>query len=148
MLYGYYEQTGSPFRGNALRELKEFLSRMELSYDEGIEYTVAIRDSEAHIVACASLQQNVIKCVAVDPSLQGEGITATLMTALKREALERGHRHLFLYTKPENAAQFGGIGFYEIVRTDSVLLMENRRGGFDSWVENVAHRLTASSARR
>lgn len=137
MLYGYYEQTGSPFRGNALRELKEFLSRMELSYDEGIEYTVAIRDSEAHIVACASLQQNVIKCVAVDPSLQGEGITATLMTALKREALERGHRHLFLYTKPENAAQFGGIGFYEIVRTDSVLLMENRRGGFDSWVENV-----------
>ena len=137
MLYGYYEQTGSPFRANALRELKEFLSRMELSYDEGIEYTVAIRNSDARIVACASLQQNVIKCVAVDPSLQGEGITATLMTALKREALERGHRHLFLYTKPENAAQFGGIGFYEIVHTDSVLLMENRRGGFDSWVENV-----------
>ena len=137
MLYGYYEQTGSPFRAGALQELKDFLTRMDLTYDEGIEYTVAIRDSEARIVACASLQQNVIKCVAVDPSLQGEGITATLMTALKREALERGHRHLFLYTKPENAAQFGGIGFYEIARTDSVLLMENRRSGFDSWIESV-----------
>lgn len=137
MLYGYYEQSGSPFRANALNELKEFLSRMDLSYDEGIEYTVAIRDAQSRIVACASLQENVIKCVAVDPSLQGEGITATLMTALKREALERGHRHLFLYTKPENAAQFGGIGFYEIARTDSVLLMENRRGGFESWVESV-----------
>ena len=137
MLYGYYEQTGSPFRGGALRELKDFLSRMDLTYDEGIEYTIAIRDSGARIVACASLQQNVIKCVAVDPSLQGEGITATLMTALKREALERGHRHLFLYTKPENTAQFGGIGFYEIARTDSVLLMENRRGGFESWVASV-----------
>lgn len=137
MLYGYYEQTGSPFRGGALQELKDFLSRMDLTYDEGIEYTIAIRDSGARIVACASLQQNVIKCVAVDPSLQGEGITATLMTALKREALERGHRHLFLYTKPENAAQFGGIGFYEIARTDSVLLMENRRSGFASWIESV-----------
>ncbi len=137
MLYGYYEQTGSPFRGNALRELQEFLGRMGLSYDEDIEYTVAIRDGNDRIAACASLQENVIKCVAVDPSLQGEGITATLMTALKREALERGKRHLFLYTKPENAAQFGGIGFYEIARTDSVLLMENRRDGFSAWIDRV-----------
>ena len=137
MLYGYYEQSGSPFRANALNELKEFLARMDLTYDDGIEYTSVIRDSNQRIVACASLQENVIKCVAVDPSLQGEGITATLMTALKREALERGHRHLFLYTKPENAMQFSGIGFHEIVRTDNVLLMENRRGGFDAWVESV-----------
>lgn len=137
MLYGYYEQTGSPFRGNARKELTEFLARMGLSYDDGIEFTVAIRDAGDRIAACASLQGNVIKCVAVDASLQGEGVTATLMTALKREAFERGHRHLFLYTKPENAAQFGGIGFYEIARTDSVLLMENRRDGFVSWVGSV-----------
>lgn len=137
MLYGYYEQTGSPFRGNALRELTDFLARMGLRYDEGIEFTVAIRDASDRIAACASLQGNVIKCVAVDASLQGEGVTATLMTALKREAFERGHRHLFLYTKPENAAQFGGIGFYEIARTDSVLLMENRRDGFQSWIDSV-----------
>lgn len=137
MLYGYYEQSGSPFRGNKLRELTEFLQSMGLRYDDGIEYTVAIRDGNDRIAACASLQGNVIKCVAVDPSLQGEGVTATLMTAIKREALERGERHLFLYTKPENAAQFGGIGFYEIARTDSVLLMENKKDGFSSWVESV-----------
>lgn len=137
MLYGYYEQSGSPFRGNKLRELTEFLQSMGLRYDDGIEYTVAIRDGNDRIAACASLQGNVIKCVAVDPSLQGEGVTATLMTAIKREALERGERHLFLYTKPENAAQFGGIGFYEIARTDSVLLMENKKDGFLSWVESV-----------
>lgn len=137
MLYGYYEQSGSPFRGNALREVRDFLSRMGLTYDEGIEYTVAIRDGSDRVAACASLQGNVIKCVAVDPSLQGEGVTATLMTAIQREALERGERHLFLYTKPENAAQFGGIGFHEIARTDSVLLMENRRDGFASWIGDV-----------
>ncbi len=137
MLYGYYEQSGSPFRANKLKELKDFLRCMGLSYDEGIEYTTVIRDGNDRIAACASLQGNVIKCVAVDPSLQGEGITATLMTSIQREALERGERHLFLYTKPENAAQFGGIGFHEIARTDSVLLMENRRGGFETWVENV-----------
>lgn len=137
MIYGYYEQTGSPFRGNALQQVREFLAGMGLDYDDGIEFTVVIRDGNDRIAACASLQENVIKCVAVDPSLQGEGITATLMTALKQEAFSRGHRHLFLYTKPENAAQFGGIGFYEIARTDSVLLMENRRDGFASWVNSI-----------
>ena len=137
MLYGYYEQSGSPFRGNALKELKAFLADMGLTYDEGIEFTVAVRNGADRIAACASLQGNVIKCVAVDPSLQGEGVTATLMTAIKREALERGQRHLFLYTKPENAAQFGGIGFYEIARTDSVLLMENKKDGFGRWIEEV-----------
>ena len=137
MLYGYYEQSGSPFRAGKLNELKEFLEQMGLRYDDGIEHTVVIRDGNDRIAACASLQGNVIKCVAVSPALQGEGVTATLMTSLKREAFERGHRHLFLYTKPENAAQFGGTGFYEIARTGSVLLMESRRGGFDAWVESV-----------
>lgn len=137
MLYGYYEQYGSPFRGNARRELIDFLERMELTYDEGIEYTVVIRDGNDRIAACASLQGDVIKCVAVDPSLQGEGVTATLITSIRREAMERGRRHLFLYTKPANAAQFGGIGFYEIARTDSVLLMETDRTGFASWIDNV-----------
>ena len=140
MLYGYYEQSGNPFRGNARNDLIDFLDRMGLRYDAGIEYTIAIRDGKDRIAACASLQGNVIKCVAVDPSLQGEGITATLMTALKREAMERGHRHLFLYTKPENAAQFSGIGFHEIVRTDSVLLMETRRDGFSSWIDSTRHK--------
>ena len=31
MEYGYYEETGSPLRGRALGELKEFLARAELT---------------------------------------------------------------------------------------------------------------------
>lgn len=137
MNYGYYEQSGSPFRGAALEELRRFLERMDLSYDGGIEYTALLRDGEDRIVAAASLQGSVIKCVAVDPALQGEGLTATLVTALRREALARGQRHLFLYTKPRNRAQFTALGFYEIARTGTVLLMEDRRTGFAGWVERV-----------
>ena len=44
----------------------------------------------------------MVKCVAVDPALQGEGLTATLLTALRQKALASGRRRLFLYTKPEN----------------------------------------------
>ena len=137
MEYGYYEQTGSPFRGRALEELKAFLLGMGLTYDEGIEYTAAVRDGADRLVAAASLQGNVIKCVAVDSAAQGEGLTATLLTAVRREALSRGRRHLFLYTKPENWAQFSALGFCEVARTDRVLLMEDKRRGFADWVESV-----------
>jgi len=137
MEYGYYEQSGSPFRGAALEELKAFLARMGLTYDGGIEYTTLVRDGADKIIAAASLQGSVIKCVAVDPSTQGEGLTATLITALRREALARGQRHLFLYTKPQNRAQFTALGFYEIARTGAVLLMEDKRTGFADWVEGV-----------
>ncbi len=137
MEYGYYEQSGSPFQGAQLEKLRAFLLRMGLTYDPGITYTATIRSSGDEIVAAGSLQGDVIKCVAVDPALQGEGLTASLLTALRREALSRGVRRLFLYTKPANWAQFSALGFCEVARTANVLLMEDRRGGFDAWVSQV-----------
>lgn len=137
MEYGFYEQTGSPLRGGALAELKEFLARTNLTYDENIQFTVLVRDGEDSIAAAGSLQDGVVKCVAVDPARRGEGLTAAVLTALRREALERGVSRLFLYTKPENFAQFNALGFYEVARTGTVLLMEDRREGFVRWAESV-----------
>lgn len=137
MEYGYYQQSGSPLRGRQLEELRGFLSRMGLTYDQGIQFTTLVRSGEDDIVAAASLQDNVIKCVAVDDRCQGQGLTATLLTAIRQEALRRGQRRLFLYTKPENKLQFTSLGFYEVARTASVLLMEDQRRGFDSWVEGL-----------
>ena len=137
MEYGYYEETGSPLQGRALGELKEFLARAELTYDERLQFTVLIRDREDSIAAAGSLQDGVIKCVAVDPARRGEGLTAAVLTALRREALERGFTRLFLYTKPANSAQFGALGFWEAARTETVLLMEDRRDGLLRWAESI-----------
>lgn len=135
--YGYYQQAGAPFRGRVLAELQAFLAGMELSYDPGIDYSVIIRDEEDRIAATASLQRDIVKCVAVRPDLQGLGLTATLITHLRQEAVRRGEGHLFLYTKPQNVRQFGELGFYEIARTERVLWMEDLRGGFSAWAEGI-----------
>ena len=137
MEYGYSQQTGSPFRGRVLEELCAFLARMGLRYAPGIAHTVLVRDSEGRIAATGSLEGDVIKCVAVDAALQGAGLTAAVLTALRLIALEEGRRRLFLYTKPENRSRFAGLGFWEVARTDRALLMEDRRGGFDAWTESV-----------
>ena len=137
MAYGYDEQEYRPLRGRALAETEAFLARQGLNWERDVTYTVLLRDREGRLAATASLQEDVVKCVAVAEDLRGEGLTATVLTAVRREALSRGIRHLFLYTKPENRLQFTGLGFYEVARTDRVLLMEDRRGGFSAWVESI-----------
>ena len=135
--YGYIEQSGSPLQGRALEDLQDFLSRMGLRYASGIEHTVLIRDEEDHIIASGSLEGDVIKCVAVDPGIQGQGLTASILTALRRKALEEGYRRLFLYTKPENRPFFSGLGFWEVACTNHALLMEDKRNGFLAWADSV-----------
>ena len=137
MAYGYDEQEYRPLRGRALEEVKGFLAQQGLTWEADVTYTVLLRDGAGRLAATASLQEDVIKCVAVAEDLRGEGLTATVLTAVRREALRRGKRRLFLYTKPENRLLFAGLGFYEVARTGRVLLMEDRRGGFAAWAEGL-----------
>ena len=137
MQYGYTEHLASPLRGRALEELKALLAKTGLTYAPGIQHTALVRDSDGAIIAAASLEDNVIKCVACDPAHQGEDLTAAVLTSLRRKALEEGKRHLFLYTKPENVCLFSGLGFYEVARAGEAALMEDRREGFSTWAESV-----------
>ena len=137
MEYGYSLEVASPPAGRVLEELKAFLTGAGLGFASGIEHTALVRDGGGRIAAAASLAGNVVKCVAVDPALQGEGLTATLLTALRQKALAAGRRRLFLYTKPENRPQFTALGFREVARAGEAVLMEDRRDGFDRWAQSI-----------
>ena len=137
MQYGYTGQLSGPLRGRALEEWKALLAKTGLTSAPGIQYTALIRDPEGSLIASASLEGSVIKCVACDPAHQGEDLTAAALTLLRRKALEEGRRRLFLYTKPENVFLFSGLGFYEVARAGEAALMEDRRGGFSAWAESV-----------
>jgi [citrate (pro-3S)-lyase] ligase len=76
----------------------------------------------------------VIKCVAVSPGFQSEGLAARIVSGLVGEAARNGVFHLFLFTKPENEALFGGLGFYPVAKTADALLMENRKDGVAAFV--------------
>lgn len=137
MDYGFYEEYGMPFTGRKLRKLRDFLQAAELDYDEQIEYTVNLTDGDGQIVATGSIHQNVLKCIAVSDRHQGLGLSARIITALLNYAMTHGRDHLFLFTKPKNAAMFGDLGFYKILETDTVLLMENKRDGIRKYVDSL-----------
>lgn len=139
-------QYGRPFKGQKLADLKAFLESMELDYDEGIDFTVAGTDEAGELMACASLDRNVCKCIAISEDHQGEGITATLMTELRKEAFARGLDHLFLFTKPKNRAQFLDMAFYPIAQTKDVLLMESKKDAAKNYARSLKEELPGKDA--
>ena len=135
----FYEEYGQPFSGRKLKRLQAFLESMQLSYDQGVEYTVNLIDAQGEIAATGSLQQNVIKCVAVDDRHQGEGLSSRVVTLLMNHAIEQGNSHLFVFTKPKNIAMFSDLGFFPIIQTEDVLFMENVRDGIGRYVRSLQH---------
>jgi len=129
-------EVGRPVRGGALERLRAFLDVCGLDWDEGAGFTAMLVEDD-EILAAGSLDGGTLKCIAVSPFHQGEGLTAPLMTALREEAFACGQRHLMLFTKPFNDAMFREFGFYPVMRTRDCLLMENRRRGLDDFLKGL-----------
>ena len=128
---------GYPFVGYTLKKLKTFLARMELIYDEGIEFSVCLFNQDDDIIATGSLEGNVLKCVAVSDKYQGEGLAAKIVTRLVDECYNNNQHHIFLFTKPKNQIMFTDLGFYTIISTEDVLFMENIKGGIVKFIESL-----------
>lgn len=128
---------GRPFAGRELEQLKRFLAEMDLEYDEGIEYSVCIPDEDGNIIATGSVDSHVLKCIAIAPSCQGQGLSGTILSQLIQYQFEQGRSHILMYTKPKNQEMFEDLGFHTIIRTEEVLLMENRVHGFDRFLDQL-----------
>ena len=114
----------------------QLLRSAGLEPDESVERTVLMWE-DGELIATGSRQDNNLKCIAVSALHQGEGLTASLLTALRQDALDAGHSHLFLYTKPKNKWMFSSLFFYPVAQTEDVLLMENRRGGITQFLQTL-----------
>ena len=131
-------QFGRPLTGQKLDDYKAFLASLELDYDENVKFTVLCLDDEGAIIAGGSLDGRICKCIGVSEDHQGEGLTATVVTELRKEAFLQGEDHLFLFTKPKNRMQFLDMAFFPIAQTKDVLLMESRRNAARNYAKSLA----------
>lgn len=125
-------------------EIAAFLAASGLDYETGLEAVVTFRApgrGRREILACAGLESNIVKCVAISTALRGEAISLRLLTEITHLASERGHAHLFLYTTPENKPFFASCGFYLLAEAPGyVALMENTPVGISSYCKTLATR--------
>ena len=125
-----------PPKNLKLGQIRTFLHGLGLSFDEGVQAT-AMLYKHGELVATGSRENNVLKCIGVSPDSQGEGLAATLMTALITDAAENDIFHLFLFTKPESVRYFIELGFFPVVQTTDAALLENRREGIRDFVASL-----------
>ena len=100
------------------------------------EDTVLVWDGDK-LAASGSRRGALLQYLAVDPAHQGEDLTATVLTHLRRSALEAGYDHLFLYTKPMNRYKLQELFFFPVAQTKDALLMEDRRGGLERYLQTL-----------
>jgi [citrate (pro-3S)-lyase] ligase len=118
-------------------QIARFLAQCDLELDQNISDFVTVRAGR-QLVACAGMGENIIKCVAVSPSLRGLNLTLRLITEVTNLAAEMGRYHLFLYTKPENQPTFERCGFYPLVEMPGVIaLMENTPVGLTRYCQGL-----------
>lgn len=110
---------------------QKLLEKCGLSVPQGVEYTVGIFDDmTGSLVATGSLKGDMIQGIAVDPARQGEDLMGKLLTDLIAEAGRRGLRSLHLFTKPDKAVQFQGLGLRQVaVARPYAALLEWGDGG-------------------
>lgn len=120
----------SKLNGIKYEKWNSLLEKSGLTPDRLIDATVLVWEEDT-LIGTGSRYDNILKCFAIDKSYQGSGLTATIITALKKDAFDHGLNHLFLYTKPKNKDMFSSLFFYTIAETDTVVLMENKRNGID-----------------
>lgn len=132
-----YTESAKTLTGKKRSDWERFLASASLKPDIDTDQTVTVWDDD-EMIASGSRKGNLLKCIAVDPAHQGEGLTATVLTELKQEAFREGHKKLFLYTKPRNRMLFSPLFFYPVAQTNQVLLMESTRNGIADFLKKLS----------
>ena len=131
-----YTELISELSGAKLKKWQALLTLGGLEAEQLPEKTVLVWDGDL-LIATGSRTDNLLKYIAVHPDRQGEDLTSTVLSALRQDAFQNGHSHLFLYTKPQNEWMFTSLFFYPIAKTDKVLLMESKQGGIEEFIAGL-----------
>ena len=113
------------------------LQKAGIRPDPLLDYSCALVDEDDEVLATGSLYRNTLRCLAVRPDREGEGLMGQIVSHLLQAELARGYTNAFLCTKPQNAAVMKDMGFHEIISVPGVLFMENRKDGFTKWLEET-----------
>ena len=135
--YGCYLECGNNLSDRRKDQIRAFLAGLELDWDDGVDFTAVICSAEDQILATASLERNLIKCVGVSRNRQGEGLTAPLMTCLLEQCAKRGISGQLLYTKPQNGLMFQEFGFSRIAWSHDAILLERPAGELDAFLSQL-----------
>lgn len=121
-----------PFLPEDRQALGAFLEARGLHWESDIEFSVACL-AEGRLVGTGSLAGRVIKCLAVDETLRGEGVAARMVSRLEAEAAQRGIARPFVFTSPANLDLFKSLGYRPIGEVPGAVVLLEKGDGIERW---------------
>lgn len=117
-------------------ERRELLASRGLS-EPGSESLILGFYEDDRLVATGSLVGSSLQGIAVARDREGEGGANIVVTALIKAATGLGLRHLFVFTKSEEAPRFVEMGFSPVAAAREAALLEWGIEGVQAWKEKL-----------
>ena len=117
--------------------LATFLARNHLKYETDIEAAFGVFNENDTLVACGCTSGALLKCFAVSPELQGQNAVGLLVSSLVQNRFAAEIYDLFIITRTKNEAIFSNCGFFPVVQTKQLILMENRPYGVSQFINSI-----------
>ncbi|MCF7932914.1 MAG: hypothetical protein K9K93_07075 [Acholeplasmataceae bacterium] len=106
-----------------LDQAESLLSASGLLFEHADETILIAEDGK--VLATGSIDGNVIKMIAVDPSVQGQELASEIVAILSSRLQNEGIDKRFLYTTPDKKDIFLSMSFDVVQETSDVILLEN-----------------------
>lgn len=119
--------------------LSSFLRKNGLRLENDIDAAVGCFDETGQIAACGCASGSLLKCFAVEVSLRGKNVLGELIVRLGQERFSRGIYDLFVITRLHNEPLFAGCGFYPVVRTETLIMLENQPNGPERYLRSLSY---------
>lgn len=132
---------------NEIKDVEHLLHLNQLAYESSITHTIGLYDKD-RLVATGSLDDNVIKMIAVHPDYQSQNLSGKVLSHLLLELDAKKINHFFLYTKPENKTIFSNFNFHEIIAREKIILYENREQNITDILTKLATLIPAKKGVR
>ncbi len=98
--------------------VKDFLLQLGFEFDPSeVECTMIVYNLKGELVGTGSHQGRILKYIAVGPKFRDTTAFALIVTYLT-EKLLKIYKHTFVFTRPENAVRFRGLGYSEIATAE------------------------------
>ncbi|MCM1043197.1 MAG: hypothetical protein NC350_03185 [Corallococcus sp.] len=118
------------------QKVADFLKGFGLEYEQNIDISIYTEEN-GKIVGTVSAAGYVIKCLAVDKSLQGENMAVTLVSEIIKRLHEKGEYYYQVFTKPDYREVFVSLGFLPILQTEKFVALEGGDGSLAKTLDKI-----------
>ena len=114
--------------------VEDFLAKSELRLDDMDYYAAVVDRDNFEMLAGGGFKDDIIKCIAVDDSLRGTGMSQQLISHLMSQMNAQGFNSVKVFTKPSNIDIFESLGFKTLGESSKAILLENGLDGLSTYV--------------